>query len=74
MTDLATAINELSPTTVTLRLEYGIVTVASPLAATVGASTVAVSLKKLSSYTPVFGDYVAVLIAGADRVCLGKVN
>lgn len=55
-------------------LTYGVVTQASPLLVTVGASTTAVSLRKLTSYTPTLGDMVLVLVKGPDRVVLGKLN
>ncbi|MEP7114758.1 MAG: hypothetical protein ABI862_15935 [Ilumatobacteraceae bacterium] len=55
-------------------LQYGTVTQASPLQVRVGAATTGLPCRRLASYTtPVAADFVAVLVVGADRVCLGKV-
>lgn len=52
----------------------GIVTTASPLAVTVGASGVPLTgLKRLSSYTPTAADQVSVLFWGNDVIVLGKI-
>lgn len=58
-----------------LRLTFGTVTATSPaLAVALDGSTAAATVKRMASYSsPVIGDYVAVLVAGNDRVVLGKV-
>lgn len=57
-----------------VRLEYGTVTDDSPLAVTVGAATTSTLAEKLTSYSPTIGDYVAVLVAGEDRLVIGEVG
>lgn len=59
-----------------LRLAFGTVTATSPsLQVALDGSTAAATVKRMASYgTPVIGDYVAVLVAGNDRVVLGKVT
>lgn len=56
------------------RLTYGVVTQASPLLVMVGSSTVAISARRLGSYTPTLSDVVAVLVQDADRLVIGKVT
>jgi hypothetical protein len=56
------------------RLVYGEVTQASPLEITAGAGTTAVQVSCLSGYAPRVGDYIAVLVNGADRLVLGAVD
>lgn len=55
------------------RLAYGVVVSATPLTVRVGAGTSATDAKALAAYTPTVGDYVAVLINGADRLVLGDI-
>lgn len=57
-----------------VRLEYGTVTDDSPLSVTVGAATTSTLASKLTSYSPTIGDYVAVLVAGEDRLVIGEVG
>lgn len=72
MRTLADAILAARPVVAVQRV-YGIVTQASPLLVKIGASTVAVSVHHLASYTPTVSDYVAVDVQGADRLVIGKV-
>lgn len=56
-------------------LQYGVVTQTVPsLLVKVGAGTVGLACRRLATYTPTNGHFVAVLVAGADRVCLGNVT
>lgn len=75
MADLASVLlDAVTPPADPVRLSYGTVTVAAPLTVQVGASTLGLPCRRLDAYAaPVVGDYVAVLVVGADRLCLGKV-
>jgi hypothetical protein len=56
------------------RLQYGVVDTASPLTVKIGGVTIATPAVALDSYAPADDDYVAVLVAGADRIVLGRVG
>lgn len=53
-------------------MRFGIVTQAAPLLVRVGAAVTPTACRRLATYVPVLGDFVAVYVQGADRVALGK--
>lgn len=55
-------------------LRDGIVAAVSPLTVIVPPSTVASPAAKLDSYRPVVGDFVQVLVQGANRLVVGSVG
>lgn len=57
-----------------LQLRRGIVTQAIPLLVRVGAATTAVACNAVSSYLPLVGDAVSVLVIDGDRLVVGNVG
>lgn len=72
MTPLAQALLRSPVDMAAPTLRDGIVTDDSPCTVQVGAETTATQCPYLSSYTPNIGDKVLVLVAGPNRVVLGK--
>lgn len=72
---LTRAVVERQPSGPSLRLAFGKVTATTPsLQVALDGSTTAVTVKRMASYSsPVTDDYVAVLVAGNDRLVIGKV-
>jgi hypothetical protein len=75
MDTIAAAVGAERPDSQPLRLAFGVVTSTAPFQVTIDGSTVAATVKRMASYSaPVIGDYVAVLVAGNDRLVVGKVT